>query len=235
MEQTIHLMRKVIIAFTVLLLGYASLSAKEIKISVTPDDAKIYIDGNYVGDGTVVANIKRSEEFISIKIEKPGYVTLETKIYYKDKRKAVSYTLRRDSFFDISVASGLVNKYFTVRISKDLYTEEEGGKRNSELAWKEIHNIILNYFDEIQTTDIASGFVQTPWMYKSFPEADRQVRSRVSVREVNFGGDLTFQIKVSSEAASMMAPHRDEAFHEIDRILKELEPLIGEFQSRLGN
>lgn len=216
------------------ILSCTALSAKDIKISVTPDDAKIYIDGNYVGDGTVMATIKRSEAFISVKMEKPGYVTLETKIYYKDKRKAVSFTLRKDSFFDVTTASGLVNKYFTVRVSKDLYTVAEDGKRNTELAWKEIHNIILNYFDEIQTTDVASGFIQTPWMYKSFPEADRQVRTRVSVREVGFGGDLSFQIKVSSEAASLMAYHRDEDFQEIDRILKELEPLISEFQSRLG-
>lgn len=233
MKNHLHFLR-VLLVLSALILSFASLSAKEIKISVTPDDAKIYIDGNYMGDGTVIATIKRSDGFISVKCEKPGYVTMETKIYYNDKRKAVSYTLRRDSFFDVTSASGLVNKYFTVKISKDLYSEDENGKRNTELAWKEIHNIILNYFDEIQTTDIASGFVQTPWMYKSFPEADRQVRSRVSVREVNFGGDLTFQIKISSEAASLIAPHRDEAFVEIDRILKDLEPLIGEFQSRLG-
>lgn len=217
-----------------LLFGFGELSAKDIKISVTPDDAKIYIDGNYMGDGTVTATIRSKDSFISVKCEKPGYVTLETKIYYKDKRKAVSYTLRRDSFFDVTTASGLVNKYFSVQISKDLYTVDENGKRNAELAWKEIHSIILNYFDEIQTTDIASGFVQTPWMYKSFPEAEKQVRSRVTVRESNFGSDLTFQIKIQSEAASLNALHRDESFQEIDRILKDLEPLIGEFQSRLG-
>ena len=152
----------------------------------------------------------------------------------RDKRKAVSYTMRRDAFFDVSVASGLVNKYFSVKISKDLYTVDESGKRNTELAWKMIHQVILNYFDEIQTTDMASGFIQTPWLYKSFPEADKQIRTRVSVKESNLGGDLTFQIKISSEVAPLIASQRDESFQEIDRIVKDLEPMISEFQARLG-
>lgn len=208
--------------------------AKDVKISVTPSDAKIYLDGNYVGDGITTASLKKKDGFVVVKFEKEGYVPLEVKIFATDKRNAVSYTLRRDAFYDVSVASGLVNKYFTVTVSKDLYTVDENGKRNTELAWKMIHQIILNYFDEIQTTDIASGFVQTPWQYKSFPEADKQMRTRVSVKESNLGGDLTFQIKVSSEVAPLLAAQRDESFQEIDRIAKDFESIISEFQARLG-
>ena len=208
--------------------------AKDVKISVTPSDAKIYLDGNYVGDGITTASLKKKDGFVVVKFEKEGYVPLEVKIFATDKRNAVSYTLRRDAFYDVSVASGLVNKYFTVTVSKDLYTVDENGKRNTELAWKMIHQIILNYFDEIQTTDIASGFVQTPWQYKSFPDADKQMRTRVSVKESNLGGDLTFQIKVSSEVAPLLAAQRDESFQEIDRIAKDFESIISEFQARLG-
>ena len=101
-------------------------------------------------------------------------------------------------------------------------------------AWKLIHKIILNYFDEIQTTDMASGFVQTPWKYVTFPEAEKQIRSRVSVKQNSFGEELSFQIKVSSEMGSILAQRRDESFQEIDRILKDLEPIISEFQTRLS-
>ena len=211
-----------------------SLSAREVKVSVTPSDAKIYVDGNYYADGVATVNVSKKSEFVVIKMESPGYVTMETKIYASDKRKAISYTLRRDGFFDVSVASGLVNKYFNVKVSKDLYTIDENGKMDLSLAWKMIHLVILNYFDEIQTTDVASGFVQTPWRYATFPEAEKQVRTRVSVKQNAFGDELSFQIKVSSEAGSMYASRRDESFQEIDRILKELEPIISEFQTRLG-
>lgn len=211
-----------------------SLSAREVKVSVTPSDAKIYVDGNYYADGVATVNVSKRSEFVVIKLESPGYVTMETKIYASDKRKAISYTLRRDGFFDVSVASGLVNKYFNVKVSKDLYKIDENGNMDLSLAWKMIHQVILNYFDEIQTTDIASGFVQTPWRYATFPEAEKQVRTRVSVKQNSFGDELSFQIKVSSEAGSMYASRRDESFQEIDRILKELEPIISEFQTRLG-
>jgi len=210
-----------------------SMGAKEVKITVTPSDSKIFIDGNYVADGVTTATIRKKEGFIVVKFVKEGYVTLETKVFYTDKRTAVSFTMRRDAFQDISVASGLVNKYFTVKVDPALY-KEENGKRNSEMAWKMIHQIILNYFDEIQITDMASGFIQTPWLYKSFPDAERQVRTRVSVKESNLGGALTFQIKVSSEVAPIFAAQKDESFQEINRVLKELEPLISEFQARLG-
>ena len=227
-------MKKLIIFLSILVLAVnESIAAKEVKITVTPSDAHIYIDGNYSADGVTTATIRKKEGFIVVKLEKEGYVTLETKIFYTDKRTAVSYTMQRDAFLDISVGSGLVNKYFTVKVDPSLY-KIENGKRNSELAWKMIHQIILNYFDEIQTTDMASGFIQTPWLYKSFPAVGKQVRTRVSVKESNLGGDLTFQIKVSSEIAPSFASQKDESFVEINRILKELEPLISEFQARLG-
>jgi len=212
----------------------ANVNAKPIKISVTPSDAKIYIDGNYQADGVTTANIRKKEGFIVVKVEKEGYVTLEAKIFHTDKRKAVSYTMRRDVFFDLSVASGLVNQYFSVTVSEELYRIDENGKRDASLAWKMIHQIILNYMDEIKITDIASGYIQTPWYYKTFPEADKQVRTRVTVRESNSGADyLTFQIKISSEAANLIA-NREESFQEINRIIKKLEPMISEFQARLG-
>ena len=97
----------------------ASLQAREVKVSVTPSNAKIYVDGNYYADGVATINIKKNSGFVVVKMESPGYVTMETKIYESDKRKAISYTLRRDGFFDVSEASGLVNKYFNVKVSKD--------------------------------------------------------------------------------------------------------------------
>lgn len=208
--------------------------AKNVKILTTPSNAKIYIDGNYAGDGVVTLPKRRNEGFYAIKVELDGYVPLETKISSTDKRSAVSYTLRRDAMYDESNPSDLVNKYFTITISKDLYTINSDGIKNTENVWKLIHQVLLNYFDEIQTTDRASGFVQTPWRIKKFPDIEKACRTRVSIRESNIGGDLTFQIKISSEVASIYGYTRDESFKPVDRILKELEPLISEFQSRLG-
>lgn len=112
-------MKKILLLCCTLFAATICLAAKEVKITVIPSDAKIYIDGNYAADGITTATLKKKDGFIVVKFEREGYVTLETKIFTTDKRKAVSYTMRRDAFFDVSVASGLVNKYFSVKISKN--------------------------------------------------------------------------------------------------------------------
>lgn len=212
--------------------GASFVSAKKVKISVTPSEAKIYVDGNYMADGILTTQVKKG--FIVVKMECPGYITMETKIYDSDTRKAISYTLRKDTYLEKTTETDLANKYFTINVSPDLYVVKEDGTQDPSKAWKLIHEILLNYYEEIQSTDIASGFIQTPWKYKTFSDADKQVRTRVSIRQINVGGDLTFQVKISSEAASLLSQHRDESFQPIDRVSKDVEPLISELQSRVG-
>ena len=103
---------------------------------------------------------------------------------------------------------------------------------NSE-AWKLLHQILLNYFEEIATTDIHGGYLQTPWHYKTFQLSDKQVRTRVTVRDISTPDKVAFQIKVSSEVAGAMAARHGE-FTNVDRIVKELEPMLQELQTRLG-
>lgn len=213
------------------LIACAYAEAKKIKLSVVPSSAKIYVDGSLYGEGVAVLNIKKNEGFVSIKLEEPGYVTIETKVYANDSRKAISFKLREDPLWESTTESGNANKNFTVQVSKDLYKD---GKQDRELVWKLIHSIILNYFDEIQTSDMASGFVQTAWAYRKFPEAEKTIRTRISVKESGLGGNLAFQIKISSEIAPIRGTRNVDAYKPTDRILKDIEPIINEFQSRLG-
>ena len=225
-------MRKLFCLLACFIVSAVSLLAKDVKISVVPENAKIYVDGNYVGDGIVT--VKVQGDFLNLKFECPGYVTIHTKFYKSDKRKAISYTMRKDTYGDSSYQSDLANNYFTVTVNKDYYSVDEDGNRDISTAWKLIHQILLNYFDEIQTSDKSSGFVQTPWVYKSFPEAEVQVRTRVTVSESNNDGDLAYRIKVQNETAGLYDSHKDEFFKADDRLLKKFESLIEEFQTRLG-
>ena len=145
-----------------------SLSAREVKVSVTPSDAKIYVDGNYYADGVATVNVSKKYEFVVIKLESPGYVTMETKIYASDKRKAISYTLRRDGFFDVSVASGLVNKYFNVKVSKDLYHIDENGNNKwdaGNLEKKIQPEMVYYYPKRLQLR--ANWDMEETWPYKN--------------------------------------------------------------------
>ncbi len=207
---------------------------KKLKISVSPADTQVFVDGNYVGDGVVEVSFDKSD-FMAIRLEKEGYLTQEARVYKADKRTAVSYTMRVDKFYEASIPSGLVNKFFSVTVSPEYYTVDKNGKKDAEKAWKLIHQILLNYFDEMQITDISSSFIQTPWAYERFPESKQVIRTRVTVKQSGISDDnLVFQIKISSEQAPLVGMSNENSYREVVRLLRKFEPLISEFQARLS-
>ena len=115
----------------------------------------------------------------------------------------------------------------------DIVGLDEDGKIDVLPAWKLLHQILLNYFEEIETTDFHGGYVQTAWQYKTFTMSDRQIRNRVTIRDISTPSKVAFQIKVSSEVAGARAAQHGE-FEEIDRIPKEFETIIQELQTRVG-
>ena len=225
-------MRKVILLFLLVIL-VMPIYAKKITIVVNPNEADIKVNGSLYGQGSVVVDVKK-DDFVSMEITCPGYETINTRIYGSDKRKTIEYKMKKDTWLDVTTNSGIVNKYFTVSVAKNLYIDNPDGTRNTEKAWKLIHNILLNYFDEIESSDIASGFIQTPWYYKNFVENRRTLRTRVTIREAVFGDQLCFQIKILSEVATIEGRNREDAYRETNQIMKEVEPLISELQTRLG-
>lgn len=207
---------------------------KTLKVVTSPAEATIKVNGSYYGEGTVSVKIGR-DDFVIIEVTAPGYETLSTRIYGNDERKTIELKLKEDALLKQTVESSLANRFFTVKVDKSLYhDDEETGKRDAEQAWKLAHNILLNYFDEIQTSDMVSGFIQTPYYIKNYIDAGKTLRSRVTIKESNIGGDLTFQIKLSSEIAPMRGRYINEVYQETTRLIKEFEPLISEFQTRLG-
>lgn len=207
---------------------------KDIKVVVIPSEATIKVNGSYYGEGSTVLKIKKND-FVSLECSCPGYETLNTRIYGNDERKTIEIKLKEDMLLKQTTESSVANNFFSVKVNKNLYSDDPvTGKRNADNAWKMAHSVLLKYFDEIMTSDAASGFIQTPWLYKNYVEAGRTLRTRVTIKESNIGGDLTFQIKMASEIAPIQGRSREESFLETNRIMKEFETLISEFQSRLG-
>ena len=208
---------------------------KEKTIVVIPSDAVIKINGSYYGEGSCKVKIKKND-FISLECSAPGYETLTTRVYGNDDCKTVEIKLKEDMLLKQTSQSSVANNFFTVKVSKSLYTDNrKTGARNAEKAWKMAHAVLLKYFDEIMTSDMSSGFIQTPWLYKNYIESGKTIRCRVTVKESNIGGDLTFQIKLSSEIAPIQGRSNEDAFLETDRIIKEFDSLVSEFQTRLGD
>lgn len=213
---------------------FAEKKAKVIKITVQPQEAAIYIDNNLIGYGYgEFSRPPKKNQVAIIRVECDEYTTAHSKFYGGDERNSLSFSLMQDGFYRGSASSGLVNKFITITLDPQYYTKEEDGTINSEAAWKLLHQILLNYFPEIETTDFHGGYLQTPWQYKKFNMSEKQLRNRVTVRDVTTPERVAFQIKISSEVAGAMAARHGE-FDEVDRLPKELEPMVEELQTRIG-
>lgn len=230
MKKLLFLLMTLIIALPI----YADKKAKVIKITVQPQEAAIYVDNNLIGYGYgEFSRPQKKNQVAIIRVECNEYTTAHSKFYGSDERNSLSFNLMQDGFYRGSAASGLVNKYITVTLDPQYYTISENGEVNSQAAWKLLHQILLNYFPEIETTDFHGGYLQTPWKYKTFNMSEKQIRNRVTVRDVTTPERVAFQIKISSEVAGAMQARHGE-FDEVDRLPKELEPMVEELQTRIG-
>ncbi len=230
-------MKKFLLLLVAVMVGFtlqAEKKAKVIKINVQPQEAAIYVDNSLIGYGYgEFPRPPKKNQVAIIRIECNEYITVNSKFYGRDERNSVSYNLMQDGFYRGSAASGLVNKFMTITLDPQYYSVNEDGAVNSEAAWKLLHQILLNYFPEIETTDFHGGYLQTPWKYKTFNLSEKQLRNRVTVRDVTTPDRVAFQIKISSEVAGAMAARHGE-FEEVDRLPKELEPMVEELQTRIG-
>ena len=218
-------------------IGASSVQAakeKIVKVVVEPQEAAIYIDNVYVGAGFGEFPCpKKKNTVVVIRIECDGYKTINSRYYGGDKRESLAFKMQADGFLAGSIASGIVNKFFTVEINPKYYKAKGDGTYDTSAAWKLLHQILLNYFDEIETTDFYSGYVQTPWHYTKFTMSDRQIRNRVTIRDISNPDLVAFQIKISSEVAGTLSGKHSE-FTEIDRIPKDFQTIIQELQTRIG-
>ncbi len=219
--------------FTFAISAQAVKKPKIIKVTVEPKEAAIYINNTLAGYGYAeFTRPKKKNEVVIIRCECNEYTPILTKFYGGDKRGSLSFALQQDGFYRASAASGIVNKFFTIDIDP-LYYKIEGDKVDVSAAWKLLHQILLNYFDEIAATDMYGGYLQTPWQYKTFTLSEKQIRNRVTIRDISSPKRVAFQIKIESEVAGSYAARHGE-FTEVDRIPKEFEPIIEELQTRIG-
>ena len=208
--------------------------AKIVKISVEPREAAIYVDNVFMGNGFGEFPCPKKKNSVAvIRVECDGYLTINTKFYGGDKRESLHLVMQPDGFINGTQSSGAVNKFFTIEVDKKFYTKKADGTYDTKTAWKMLHQILLNYFDEIETTDFYSGYVQTPWHYTDFSMSDKQIRNRVVIRDISNPEVVAVQIKILSEvAATKLGKHGE--FVEIDRIPNEFSSLIQELQTRVG-
>ncbi len=197
---------------------------KKILFSTSEPDARIYIDGQLMGNGQVEV-IVLSNSCVTVRAEKVGFLNVTINFCNK-KGSAVppkSYYAQmiRDDAYDASVQTDMAN------IDIEIQTSLE------ELqAWKLLSQIITSYFDVIEVTDRETGYLRTSWVVQSFQQ--NTIRSRVIIKLGN-SNPLAYKVKLVSEESRTAGTSvkSDELFREWDRVLRKFENIQEELRSRL--
>lgn len=226
-------MRKTLILSLTLAISMSmfALGKNEKTIIVTPENAKIFINGQEVGNGSYTYKFDKKTDFIILKFEAPGYITRKNVRLLKDNPKqTISYTLYEDEAFKNSVGSSdgvdIANKWMTITCKKGM-TEDK--------VWRRLMSVAVDNFENIEVRDKAAGWIKTAWKDTNF-ESGQTVRTRLEVRVIVGGDDedeLSYKIRVSSEIKETDC-YGEQCYEKFPRVLRKFYDVINDMQSSLG-
>ena len=210
---------------TLLFIGtFSALDAKKVSISCSESDAKIFLDGRFIGYGSMMLNLPKNSCGVVL-ISKTGYVN-QSLTFCNSKRyakppKAFHVSLKRDDSYDASKQTDLANVNMGINTK---YSEDK--------AWKLISQIVTSYFDIVEIADKDTGYLRTAWVVKRFSQ--NTIRTRVIVK-LSSVEPLSYKIKLVSEQSggANTSVKQDELFSSWDRVLKTYSGLVEEIQNRL--
>lgn len=218
-------MKKILQLAALLSISFADpvFADEKLKISVSEQDAVIFVDGKPSGSSAEIKIDKGS--CVSVKIVKTGFLT--ENLSFCDKKSAATIPkslfveLKRDDSYDASLKIDFANNDIDVRTTK---SEAD--------AWRLMNQIITSQFDIIEITDKETGYLRTAWAVQTFK--GNTIRTRIVVK---LGGTdpLYYKIKLISEQSGEpgTSPKSDERFQEWDRVLRKYEGVVNEIQNRL--
>ncbi|RLD36213.1 MAG: hypothetical protein DRI97_09995 [Bacteroidetes bacterium] len=197
---------------------------KKIIFGTSEPDAKIYIDGQLMGNGQVEV-IVLSNSCVTVRAEKVGFLNVTINFCNK-KGSAVppkSYyaQMQPDDAYDASVQTDIANIDIEIKTSLEEIQ-----------AWKLLSQIITTHFDVIEITDRETGYLRTSWVVQSFMQ--NTIRTRIIVKLGN-SNPLAYKVKLVSEESRVpgTSVKSDELYREWDRVLRKYENIIGEMRARL--
>ena len=222
-------MRKILLLLCAIVgaLTFTSEAAKKIKINVIPETAKIYIDGQLVGEGTYQVKFEKGVDFYVVKAEAPGYITRTYRLLKSNPKNTVLYVLPEDDAFNSSIGSedgyDIANRWFEVRCRKDM---------SEEVVWKRLIGVCTNYFDNIEVRDKTAGWIKTAWRTTELKYTT--VRTRLEVRMQFIDEEvLAYRVRISVEKKDKDC-RGSNCYKPYDRLIRAYEPLVQELQTSVG-
>ncbi len=211
-----------------MLLGAQTVSAQKKTIHVTPETAKIFVNGAEVGTGTYTLKFKRGEDFVMLKFEAPGYLPRTVRLFKDNPSKTLAYSLYQDEAMMQSSGADegidIANKNVTITVREGM---------SEDVVWKRMMNIAVMNFENIEMRDKDAGWIRTAWINTRF--SSQVVRTRLEIRQTFAGEGIAYQVKISSEISDDPTCSGSQCFEKYDRVLKKYENIISELQTTLGS
>ncbi len=208
-------------------LGTEAWAAKKITIKTIPETAQIWIDGQFVGEGTYKVKFDKDNEFYIVTVRRDGYIGKRFRLLKSNPNNSVVYTLHLDEAMEASSGSEsgmeLANQWMDITCRKGM---------KEDIIWKRLMNICTTYFSNVQVRDKSAGWIKTAWKVTQFTH--QTVRTRLEVR-INFiDEDVTsYQARITSEIKDNDCSG-DNCYETYNRVLKKFEPMIEELQTSVG-
>ena len=209
-------MKKVLLLVVAILgVSFSAMAQKGKTINVVPDQAKIILQGAEVGQG-LYELIMGKQDYVMLKLTCPGYVDRTVRVYKKDKRKSITFTLDEDeSYLASEPNSDLANKNMTVMVREGL---------NADMVWKRMILTISDLFPNLEINDKSAGWIRTSWEVQRF--AYVTIRTRIEVKERVGMDDLSYRVRLQSEISPNECGNHDQCYKAWDRVLKKYNQSI---------
>lgn len=232
----IRKMKKNVLLFSLMLfaLSNSMVFAQKKTIHITPDNAKIYVDGSEVGNGSYTLKFNKSTDFYILKFECPGYITKQVKLFKTNPDKTIAYKMAKDEFFLNSIGpSGNANGEDAIDVANKWFQVSARSGMTEDKVWKRLMAIANNNFENVEVRDKAAGWIRTAWARTTF--SSQVVRTRLEIKvNTDEEDEVTYKVKIYSEVNNDIECMGDDCFEKTDRVLKKYVDVINELQNKLN-
>lgn len=195
-------------------------------VRTTPEDATIKINGRYVAKGEYNVKILKGD-CVEVMMEKDGSVAVQKRYCNQDNAPLLPVIDHIDLLADETFAVSSPSEFVNINNVIDINPVSKDAD-----AWKAMSQVVMNYFDVIEVTDKATGYLRTAWAVKAFP--NNTIRTRIIVKVAD-SSTLKYVVKLCSEYSGKSGSNAtdDSLYSEWHRVLETYKNVVTDIQTRL--
>jgi len=218
-------MKKIILMVLLLSIGSATFATR-ITIQTQPQDARIFVGGQEVGQGTAQVTLPRHGT-VMVRVEAIGFYPRDVRIGRDQARRGETRILRLDFNDALYNSFGeetalIANRWVDVPIRAGMSDDE---------AWRRLVAAVQRDFEDIEMRDRSALVIRTNWVSQRF--LHETVRTRLEIRpDFSQAEGTGVQVRLSSEVRWNSGG--TEGWRRWDRVLRRYQNTITQLQTALG-